>query len=268
VLGIEEKEEIGEQMEKKDIGSFVHNVLEEYFRKFAGRAVKERDLDIGELDRIIGRKFEESYGGDMAGSAYLLKLQVERHLEEFVANYQIPVIRDLAKQGKPLVILGLEQFVQAEISGGKFELSARLDRSEKRGDDIYILDYKTGASEKSVGINFKKLEPDNRESWSDAIGSVQIPFYNLVYSRAHDLPRERVQGRFLMLGKSHLSPKIEYSPYDAEDESARREQIGTMEHIIVGLIREIIDPARPFEPASDSARTCPACPYGYICNRK
>lgn len=268
VLGIEEKEEIGEQMEKKDIGSFVHNVLEEYFRKFAGRAVRERDLDIGELDRIIGRKFEESYGGDMAGSAYLLKLQVERHLEEFVANYQIPVIRDLAKQGKPLVILGLEQFVEAEISGGKFELSARLDRSEKRGDDIYILDYKTGASEKSVGINFKKLEPDNRESWSEAIGSVQIPFYNLVYSRALDLPRERVQGRFLMLGKSHLSPKIEYSPYDAEDVGARREQIGMMEHIIVGLIREIIDPARPFGPTSDSARFCPPCPYGYICNRK
>ncbi len=268
VLGIEEKEEIGEQMEKKDIGSFVHNVLEEYFRKFAGRAVRERDLDIGELDRIIGRKFEESYGGDMAGSAYLLKLQVERHLEEFVANYQIPVIRDLAKQGKPLVILGLEQFVEAEISGGKFELSARLDRSEKRGDDIYILDYKTGASEKSVGINFKKLEPDNRESWSEAIGSVQIPFYNLVYSRALDLPRERVQSRFLMLGKSHLSPKIEYSPYDTEDVGARREQIGMMEHIIVGLIREIIDPARPFEPTGDAARTCPACPYGYICNRK
>ena len=268
VLGIEEKEEIGEQMEKKDIGSFVHNVLEEYFRKFAGIAVRERDLDIGELDRIIGRKFEESYGGDMAGSAYLLKLQVERHLEEFVMNYQIPVIRDLAKQGKPLVILGLEQFVEAEISGGKFELSARLDRSEKRGDDIYILDYKTGASEKSVGINFKKLEPDNRESWSEAIGSVQIPFYNLVYSRAHDLPRERVQSRFLMLGKSHLSPKIEYSPYDADDINARREQIGMMEHIIVGLIKEIIDPARPFEPTSDSVRTCPACPYAYICNRK
>jgi hypothetical protein len=230
--------------------------------------VRERDLDIGELDRIIGRKFEESYGGDMAGSAYLLKLQVERHLEEFVVNYQIPVIRDLAKQGKPLVILGLEQFVEAEISGGKFELSARLDRSEKRGDDIYILDYKTGAGEKSVGINFKKLEPDNRESWSEAIGSVQIPFYNLVYSRAHDLPRERVQSRFLMLGKSHLSPKIEYSPYDAEDVGARREQIGMMEHIIVGLIREIIDPARPFEPTSDPARFCPPCPYGYICNRK
>jgi ATP-dependent helicase/nuclease subunit B len=268
VLGIEEKEEIGEQMEKKDIGSFVHAVLEEYFRKFAGRAVRERDLDIGELDRIIGRKFEESYGGDLVGSAYLLKLQVERHLEEFVVNYQIPVIRDLAKQGKPLVILGLEQFVEAEISGGKFELSARLDRSEKRGDDIYILDYKTGASEKSVGINFKKLEPDNRESWSEAIGSVQIPFYNLVYSRAHDLPRERVQSRFLMLGKSHLSPKIEYSPYDADDVGARREQIGMMEHIIVGLIREIIDPARPFGPTSDSTRFCPLCPYGYICNRK
>jgi len=268
ILGLEEKEEIGEQMEKKDIGSFVHNVLEEYFRKFAGKALRERDLDIGELDRIIGRKFEESYGGDMAGSVYLLKLQVERHLEEFVANYQIPVIRDLAKQGKPLVILGLEQVVQAEISGGKFELSARLDRSEKRGDDIFILDYKTGANEKFVGINFRKLESDNRESWREAIGSVQIPFYGLVYSRAHDLPRDSVHGRFLMLGKSHLSPKIEYSPYDGEDEIARREQIGMMEHIIVGLIREIIDPARPFEPTSDPARFCPPCPYGTICNRK
>ena len=268
VLGIEEKEEIGEQMEKKDIGSFVHDVLEEYFKKFTGRAVRERDLDVGELDEIIGRKFEEGYGGDMAGSAYLLKLQVQRHLEEFIVNYQVPVIRELAKQSKPLVILGLEQGVQAEISGGKFNLYARLDRSEKRGEEIFILDYKTGANEKYVGINFKKLDPESRESWSEAIGSVQIPFYNLVYSRAHDLPRESVQSRFLMLGKSHLSPKIEYSPYDAEDKNARREQIGMMEQIIVALIREIIDPAKPFQPSRDPSRTCAPCPYGYICNRK
>ncbi len=268
VLGIEEKEEIGEQMERKDIGSFVHDVLDEYFRQFAGKEVRERDLDLGELSRIIDRKFEASYGGDMAGSAYLLKLQVERHLEEFIINYQIPVIRDLAGRGKALEILDLEQVIQAEISGGKFGLSARLDRTEKRGKDIYILDYKTGASEKFVGIYFKKLDPDDRKSWSAAIGSLQIPFYNLVYSRAHDLPREKVHGRFLMLGKSHLSPEIEFSPYDEEDGSARREQIGMMEHIIVTLIREIVDPATPFRPASDPARTCPACPYEYICNRK
>jgi len=269
VLGIEEREEIGEQMEKKDIGSFVHDVLEEYFKRFAGQAVRERDLDAGEMKRLIARKFEESYGGDMAGNAYLLKLQVERHLEEFLLNYQAPVIRDLASQGKALVLFGLEQVLQCEIhlNGDTFKLVGRLDRSEKRGQDIFILDYKTGANEKYVGINFKKLVAEDRETWNEAIGSVQIPFYNCVYGWMHHLAPESIQGRFLMLGKSHLSPEIEFSPYD-KDENVRAGQVQTMEKIISALVREIVDPARPFEPSNDRGRTCPSCPYGYLCNRR
>ncbi|MDD8014054.1 MAG: PD-(D/E)XK nuclease family protein [Acidobacteriota bacterium] len=268
VLGIEEKEEIGEQMEKKDIGSFVHAILQEYFKTFIDRTLRAEDLSIRELDRIIDRRFEEIYGGDLAGSAYLLNLQVKDHLREFVERYQKTAIRDIAGQGRSLRILGLEQTVRAELKKGHFGLEARLDRVEKRGEDIYILDYKTGANVKYVGINFKKLDPDDRASWSGAIGSLQIPFYELVYSLAGSRPRERVHGRFLMLGKSRIGPGIEYSPYDAGDEAGRREQRGLADAVIAALIEEITDPGRPFEPAADSARQCPACPYAYICDRK
>lgn len=268
VLGIEEKEQVGERMEKKDIGSFVHAVLQEYFGKLLNRTMRAEDLCARELGRIIDRRFEEIYGGDLAGSAYLLNLQVKDHLGEFIERYQKAVIQDLSGTGRPLRILGLEQTVRAELGKEKFRLEARLDRVEKRGEDIYILDYKTGADVKYVGINFKKLDRGDRSSWSRAIGSLQIPFYELVYSLAGNQPRERVHGRFLMLGKSRVGPGIESSPYDAVDEAGRREQRGLADAMIATLIEEITDPGRPFEPAADYARQCAACPYAYICDRK
>lgn len=270
VLKLQEKEEITERMEKKDIGTFVHSILEEYFRKFVGKRVRESDLSADALEALIDRHFNIEYGGDLAGSAYLMKLQVRRHLSEFIVDYEIPIIKDLKGRGRELRILSVEQRMQAERKSGEttFKLRAKVDRIETRGDELYILDYKTSAAEKYLGINFKKLDLGDRESWGQAVGSLQLPLYNLIYSQAEPKPSERIHCLFVMLGKNRLSPRIEYSPYAEEDEEARRDQIRTMETLIDRLLLEIIDPRSAFDPGLSSAASCGRCPYAYICNRQ
>lgn len=269
VLNLREKEEVTEDMETRDIGVFVHSVLETYFKRFEGKRVRAADLSPEEIGDLSDSLFTKEYGGAVAGGAYLMKLQVRRHLEDFVSDYEIPLIRDLDAGGRGLFLLGLEKRTTAvrRAGGLDFRLVAKTDRTEIRGQELCILDYKTGANEKYLGIRFDKLDPAKRGAWGDAIASLQIPFYNLVCSSAMGKPAEDVHGLILMLGKGRLDQGIEFSPYDREDREIRREQIGLMGGVIDRLLSEIVDPAVPFDPGLARDRACTFCPYATLCGR-
>ncbi|MDP2916223.1 MAG: PD-(D/E)XK nuclease family protein [Candidatus Aminicenantes bacterium] len=270
VLNLREREEVGEGLDRKDIGTFVHSILEEYFRKFAGRRLRAADLNAHELEALIDRRFDEFFGGDAAGTVYLMRLQVRRHLRDFLSDYQIPIIQDLETKGKHLRLLSLEKRLWAErmADNTPLKITAKVDRIESRGDDVYILDYKTSASTKYLGIKFNKLDFAVRESWAQAVSSLQIPLYHWIYARTSEVLPARIQARFLMLGKNSLGPSSEYSPYEKDDDDIRGEQIKTMDRFIDELLIEIIDPRIPFAPCRNLGGVCEDCPYAYLCNRK
>jgi ATP-dependent helicase/nuclease subunit B len=219
VLGLREKEEVGEEMEKKDIGTFVHSILEEYFGRFEGKVVRSEDLREAEMEAIVERRFKESFGDDLSGGLYLMKIQTQRHLREFLTDYQMRIIEGLEKDGKSLKILGLEKKFGGEYRG--FKLTAKVDRTETRGDDFYVLDYKTSANTKYLSVNFNKLVLEDRDSWTKHVASVQLPLYNLILSRAEigrQLPisRPQINCLFVMIGRNRLSPRIEFSAFAAD----------------------------------------------------
>ncbi len=269
VLKLEEREEVTERMEGKDVGSLVHSILEEYFSRFVGRTVRAAEFKTEDLDALIERRFRGLYGPDPAGSAFLMSLQVRRHLAEFLAEYQIPRVLDLEGRGQTLRILGLEQKLEAEkdVRGRSFRLAAKVDRSEMRGDVLTILDYKTTATTAFLNIRFDRLDPRARPTWPEAVASLQLPFYTLVYAQNRRVPAADVHGLFLMLGKTRLGPRIEFSPFDEEDRDARQGQMGAVEAVLDGLLAEIADPAAAFDPALARKNACERCAYAAICGR-
>jgi RecB family exonuclease len=271
ILGLREKEEVAERTEKKDIGVFVHGVLEEYFRPFRDRRLSAADLREGDLASLAERRFAEVFGGDASGAAYLMKLQTLRHLGDFLTLYQKPILKALASERKALRIIGLEREVAGERAGLK--LKARIDRTEMRGEEIYVLDYKTSHDVRTLGIDFGRLDLGARRGWSQWVRSLQIPLYTLLLAQELGVPSEKVRGRFVMLGRNRLSPEAEFSPYEARkkgapaDPSERRDRIATVERLIEMLLAEIADPAKPFEPAAEDSGACRFCPYPDLCGR-
>ena len=270
VLGLREKEQLQEEMERKDIGTFVHGILEGYFRRFVGRPLREADLDAAEMERVVDGHFERGYGRDLSGSPFLMRLQVRRHLAEFLTDYQRPLLRALEVRGIGLTILALEQDTQIDwaVGGRTFRLKARTDRTETRGSDLFVLDYKTGSPHVPSPKRLERLNPGDRAAWGDAIQSLQLPFYNLVLSRARGLPRESVRCRLVMLGQKTLGLDIEKSAFeeDKPDEYAR--QMDALETVIGGLLTEIADPAVPFLPCPGGSDACGRCLFAAVCDRK
>ncbi len=270
VLGLREKEHVQEDMERKDIGTFVHGILEDFFERSVGRPLRASDLDPAEMRRVVDRHFEQSYGSDLAGAPYLMRLQVRRHLADFLTDYQLPVLRALEEKGSELTILGLEKTTRIdwEYGGRTFKLAARTDRIERRGGDLYVLDYKTGSPRKPSARKLRKLVPSDRGSWSKMIDSLQLPFYNLVLAHAHALPRDRVRCRLALIGKSRLDPRIEVSAYEEDNPEQFERQMEALEAVIGGLLAEIIDPDVPFRPCDPPGEPCARCLYAAICDRK
>ena len=259
VLGLRERKAISEEIEREEVGLFVHQVLHDYFRNKIGRILSEKEMSLRELEQTLRSRFEKSYGPSPTGEAYLLRRQIERHLKDFIRGYQIPKIKMA-----PTEIIGLEQKI--EVVKDSFRFGVRLDRIEKRGDRTVILDYKTSANPKPLTINFRKLNLDTREAWPEVIGTLQLPLYTLIYSEATRAHSKDVDSMFLLLGKTRVDEGIELPLF--EDGDDRQERLNDLHRMIFILLGEIVDPCRPFEAPRMERWACRGCPFGQICTNQ
>ena len=256
VLRLGKKEDISGDIDKKGIGSIVHEILSGYFLRRMNHELKETDINIKEIELIADDIFRKNYGENLFGAVYLLKKQVKNRVKELFKYYYLPLIKE-----RPVVILANELKIQP-VSIDSFKIQGRLDNIEKRGDRIFIIDFKTASNENYLKINFDKLVPDNRDSWNDAIGSIQLPFYLMLYSNYKEAKIKDLNAMFLLIGRSEISNDIEHplcNDSDVED------VYKTMQDIILSLLREIIDINLPFKPAQNKAKICPSCDFCNIC---
>jgi ATP-dependent helicase/nuclease subunit B len=255
VLAIDRKEEVTGDIERADIGKFVHKALAGYFSKRTGSRLKTGDIDLREMERLADGLFTEEYGEELSGAPYLLKKQIKGRLRDILKDYYIPLIRE-----KPLTIIACEQDIRASL--GPFSLRGRLDSVQDRGGKTVVADYKTGSNPGRLKIDFDALDPDDRGSWNEAIGSLQLPFYLLLYSENTGIGIGDLEGIFLLLGKAAVDRGIELPLFgDGKPETI----FGPLRRVILGLLSEIVDPAVPFRPAEDRKGICPGCDFHYLC---
>ncbi|MFZ2196537.1 MAG: PD-(D/E)XK nuclease family protein, partial [Thermodesulfovibrionales bacterium] len=255
VLRIDKKEEISGDIERQTIGKFVHHVLSQYFLKRRGFPLNEKDIDFRELSLLIHRLFEKEYGENPSGAVYLLKQQIKRHLRDFFEKYFVPLILE-----GPVTVLNCEEDIRTSIDS--FNLRGRIDAVIRSGEKTIIIDYKTGSNPNFLKINFDKLDIDGRDSWSGAIGSLQLPFYLMIYSEHTGKAIKDLNGMFLLLGRSLINREIEL-PFFVEGDGEEKYEL--LKGLIFSLLKEITDPDIPFKPAAERKNSCPDCSYKHIC---
>ncbi|HET6514234.1 MAG TPA: PD-(D/E)XK nuclease family protein [Thermodesulfovibrionales bacterium] len=255
VLGFSRKDEITGAIERDELGSFVHTILKSYFLPRRGRPLKEADLAVGEMDSLVENLFASEYGKELTGALYLLKRQVKRRMSDLLKGYYIPLLRK-----KTLTILETEESLGLEVDG--FHLKGRLDSVEQRGDKTVIVDYKTGAGQAYLKINLEKLDVARRETWSEAIGSIQLPFYLVLYTEKKRRSIDEFNALFLLLGRSRISEDMELTLFDG---SSPAEMFVPLRAVIFKLLGEIIDPRIPFSATENIRNVCPTCDFRYIC---
>ncbi len=256
VLNLSAKEEVSGEIERADVGKMVHSSLSRFFSARLGRRLDPEDMDPQEMNEVVDRLFEYRYGHDLCGADYLLKKQVQLHLGDLLTNYYLPLVT-----GDKLSVTAIEQTVKATKRG--FRLSGRPDSIEKRGEETVIVDYKTSGRPEGLMIRNQKLDPERRDTWGQAIGSLQLPFYVLLYKEATGSGIESLNGLFLLLGRSVIDRRIELPLFREADR--RADLFGRLTSVIFGLLNEIQDPTTPFSATREKKKACPGCAFAALC---
>jgi CRISPR/Cas system-associated exonuclease Cas4 (RecB family) len=260
-LGLKPKESVSGDIKRDELGRFVHAILRDYFSERKGRILDESDMNPARMDTLVENHFVKQYGADSSGALYLFKRQVKRHLRELLSDYYLPIVNE-----NRLTILACEEEISVSVNG--FLLKGRIDKIEQRNDKVVIVDYKTGANPARVKIDFEKLrgltsaDIESRGSWQKAIGSLQLPFYILLYSEKTKTRVEDIDALFLFLGRFKIGKEIEQSLFNGALPNTIYAPLKT---VILKLLAEITDVSVPFCPTQDMKGTCPGCDYQTIC---
>lgn len=183
------KHEIPKDMPKEhEIGSDVHSALKELYSK------KNRYDDLNLLIRDLQKELEQVCGRSEL-EHYLMALQAKK-MEPFCHN-------EMRRFCQGWSVAACEVSLEREFAG--MMLTGRIDRIDARGNELYIIDYKTGSYTLSNEKNFSEATDFQLEFYAllaQSLGNVVgCGYYDLRESKIVD---ESLLQKKLAVLESHI----------------------------------------------------------------
>ena len=193
--------------EEYEIGNAVHLALKELYSK------KRSYIDAKSLQKDLERELEQ-HRGESELEAYLIEIQ-KRRLKDFGA-------KEVAHFAEGYEVVATEEFFEAPYKG--ITLAGQIDRVDKNGDKISVLDYKTGAYALYNKNNFTEATDFQLEFYyllAGGLGTVEsCAFYDLKELKI--VPELFLQEKLEILG-SHIKDLLLVEELDTkmcEDEKS------------------------------------------------
>lgn len=271
ILRLSEKREIADELDPRSRGSFVHDVLEDFFVEKIGEPLDIKDEDYKNIDKMVEEKFEKEYPHSDNGPIYLMKCQIKRRMNDVLNHhrnkYKNIIIRECENRKNPKDVKRdyPQYFMSLPLKSGRaITVSGVIDRVEERGNDIYILDYKTA---KDADVPTSDFDITRREEWYTTLGSIQLPLYAFLYLENHkDVSARDVNCTLMLLGRKKI---VEPVLFAEELQPVEKEMLFEQyKKAIIMLIEEIFDPKVDFIPASDPEEDCKWCSFKVLCGRQ
>lgn len=271
VAKVKEPDEVEEDLDARVLGNFLHLVMEKFYRSLQQRKgnsqVEARDFDNAAItvDSLIDDVFVRSYHLDpdkpveYEGQRLVVREVVKRFAHRILKmdKAYAPFRIESLEQG------GLDYQVNLSRYPGRVIVSGKIDRVDRKGDLIRVIDYKTGKDK----LDFENVESLFKRDNKRNKAAFQTMLYALLYkSNSVDTSSVRVVPGLInrmnlfdddfkfgfKMGKDFL----EYAdPLLPEFQMHLKE-----------LIEEIFDPSIPFDQTTD-VESCRFCSYKHICYR-
>ncbi|MFH1458874.1 MAG: PD-(D/E)XK nuclease family protein [Candidatus Omnitrophota bacterium] len=254
VLGLSEKEDLLDEVESKEVGIFIHELLEYSFKPFLKKTPRINDLFKNKFFKEFNDRFEKTFMRRMKSDAFMIKQILHFRLEKFL---------DQEAERKIIRIEGLEQEIVKEIRLGvrSINFKCRIDRIDRiDAETVQVLDYKTGSSDTLPGgvkILAKAMDNPARVNIKKAIGSFQLPLY--IYCVEEEYKDAKIKAALYNLRTLRLDKFPKDKEYDDKDKIM--EYCGELLRVIID---EIYDLKAGFR-ADESKDTCPYCPFVNMC---
>ena len=252
-----------EEIQVNVVGSIIHATLDNFYKLF-GHEVISLEL----FDEMYKKHFIDCYNKSLidngfanglpdTGFNYLNKTVIDNMLENFV-KYE----RKFLEENKQLAIIDTEKELEKhiDIQGHKVRLHGFADRIDKVGDEIRIIDYKTGkVNPYDVKINDKVVGIT-----SMAEKAIQLLMYKYLYLSEHsDSSEQLIKPGIIGFQKlSHGVYNLEINELHDLSKSFK----DTCDKYFNEFLEELFNKAIPFTQ-TDEVKNCSFCDFKNICKR-
>ena len=264
-----EDKSLDEEIQVNVVGSIIHTTLD-YFYKLFGKELVSPAL----FDEMYKKHFNDCYHKSLTdngfanglpdtGFNYLNKTVIDSMLRHFI-NAE----RNFLKEGNKLSIIAteIELAKEVEYQGHKVILHGFADRIDKVGDEIRVIDYKTGkVNPYDVKISDKV---DGITGMTEK--AIQLLMYKYLYLSEHleNLEHSEVSEQQIKPGIIGFQ-KLSHGVYNLEinelhDLSTSFEE--TCDKYFNEFIAELFDKNIPFTQTDDT-KACSFCDFRSICKR-
>lgn len=192
VLGIQEPDPLEFTIDRSKRGNVIHIVLEQLFKPYEGKFMKEQDYDLmnKNLEKLVLASYQTIFGGDKIkkGINYLFLEITTQHIKNYLNTE-----KKLIERGQEVRILSIENSlteipIDFHTDGNEINIRGTIDRIDlvttEEGDYLRIIDYKLGKGAPS------RLKPPkdlfSEDYHFDQSRQFQLLFYALLYKNSED----------------------------------------------------------------------------------
>ncbi|MBI4726380.1 PD-(D/E)XK nuclease family protein [candidate division TA06 bacterium] len=258
LLAIRELDQVGGDIEARQIGTTVHRVLKIFFEGRPDGPFAPQPRDFARMDAVVDQVIRELHGDVLDGGMCLVASQIKARMAQLLQHHRemkpAPEVlgRELKLEGTVDILPGLQAV----------PVNGTLDRIDRRGGRLVIVDYKTGGSAKVP--SFKNFDLDRRQGWAKALGSVQLPFYLMLYCAfTPEADPKAVDSELLLLGGKAIKTQPLFKDLETRDKNYQ-----DCLEAIARLVSEIRDPGLPFTGTQDTQNQCRHCDFKVMCGRQ
>lgn len=258
VLRLSPKEEFLEEPQAEHIGSFIHNFLEDIFKKYLDTKPDMLEDFKKYFFRSLDSGFKEYFEKRMKNDALLLKEIIKIRMEAFLEKESS---REYEK------ILMLEHSFRGSISLNSHNLKfvAKIDRIDKLNDkEVLVLDYKTGSYD-PMPKSFDKITDTrfDRTSINENIKSFQLPLY--VYFASKFYPQYSVNAGLYNLRTAEIKYFSKTSSRPKLEVESCEDMVPKYMEYLACITDEILNPGVCFKKDDSDVFICKMCPFFYLC---
>ena len=267
VLRIKEQEEAAEEIDARNFGIVVHEVLELLYQPWLGKEISQSQ--IAALEKLVEKKVAEVLEKndivqefqELAGKDLLTRQIMQRLITKILKldQKQAPfTVKELERKYQDYLI-ALPKGTGAD--GQKVKLGGTVDRIDEKAGITRILDYKTGRVKLAPAADLKKPVAEYIAQYftnPDLKSGFQGYFYGL-------LMRKELAGEFQIgiLGMRQLNKGTQWLQ---GGRSIAPDYLQAFEEQLKAMVQEIYDPTIPFKQTED-IKHCGYCPYNRICGQ-
>ncbi len=272
VLGLEEREGVSDEPDAGTLGTIIHDSLKRIYSDKS--LVYEKDVEKikAKAFEILEQEFRaknfDLSNGLLKIKFWIVKERISEFLESDIKRVRyngIKIKEDWLE--KPLTKkIKFAEDLEATIKG-------RVDRIEKEGNIVRIIDYKTGNNMNGIKISnlkeIKEYSPEGNEyfeflkSFEKAFPPLQLLIYEKLYSELFGKNLNEIDSAYVFLKKKNPQVESIYGKDGITDED-KAILFNTFEENLGIIIKDILE-NEYFLPNPKDSGYCSYCPFKTLC---